>query len=70
MADHPTEFVKSKDFVEDITDVEDATDAPAPYVDETIFRIKQQLAELRSCVYVLAVSVAALAGGVIALARR
>jgi len=39
-------------------------------IDETMERMKQQLAELRSYVYILAVSVAALAGGVIAITRR
>lgn len=74
---HGTEFVKTKKIFEDASetlanaDEEDDEDAPpAPYIDETISRIKTQLAELRSCMYILALSVAGLAGGVIALARR
>lgn len=72
MTDH--EFVKTKKIFEEVTVVsseEDDEDAPpAPYIDDTISRIKTQLAELRSCIYILALSVAGLAGGVIALARR
>lgn len=71
MTDH--EFVKTKKIFEEVAVVsseEDDEDAPAPYIDETISRIKTQLTELRSCIYILALSVAGLAGGVIALARR